>query len=89
MAETIEQTGGRFILLNWDDSVAKTGSSIIDQHIAANKVSQVVSPAGGIVLPVWSVISRSKQEYFILHDGHPSALANKVLADYLAKNVKF
>ncbi len=86
MAEMIQRSGGRFILLDWDDGLTKTGSKVLDLDIANNKVAQVISHTGAKLLPVSSVIDRSRKDFFIPHDLHPSALANKVLAEYLAKN---
>jgi hypothetical protein len=88
MAEMIKRSGGRFIVLNWDDSSTRTGSKILDRDIANNKINKIISPYGAIVLPVSLAIDRSRADYFIPHDGHPSVLANKALAEYLKKNTK-
>lgn len=86
MAEIIERSGGRFILLSWDDNPPKTGSDILDRDIITEKIATEIGHTGARVLPVRQVINFSQKEYSIPHDGHPSALANKILAEYLLKN---
>jgi hypothetical protein len=87
MAEIIQQSGGKFIILNWDDKSRATGSKILDRDIAEKKINQELIHTGAIILPVPPVID-SRKEYHIAHDGHPSALANKVLAQYLAGHIQ-
>lgn len=89
MARTIRDTGGKMIILNWDNGYSKfKQSKILNQDSINNRIKKTVSPYGAIVLPVSAVIDFSNPGYTVPNDGHPSALANKVLAEYLSKNIK-
>ncbi len=87
MAMSIQQSGGKLIILDWNAPGVKTGSKVVDNDIAENKVAKLITPFNAKVLPVSAVIG-AQPAYYIPHDGHPSALANKVLAQYLAQNIK-
>lgn len=88
MAEMISKTGGKFIILNWDNESTKTASPVLNRHIAENKMANEIGKAGAIVLTVSKALNFQKPEYSIPIDGHPSGLANKKLAQYLAENIK-
>jgi hypothetical protein len=87
MAASIRRSGGKLIILDWNAPGVKTGSNIVDKDIEENKVAKLIAPFRGQVLRVSAVIG-SQPQFYIPHDGHPSALANKVLAQYLAQNIK-
>ncbi|MBL7739005.1 MAG: hypothetical protein JNK14_07290 [Chitinophagaceae bacterium] len=88
MAEIAEKTGGKLILLNWDSDPPKTGSAILDRDIVDGKIIKTLSHTSAKVLPVRQVIDYSIKQYFIPGDGHPSALANKALAEYLLEHTR-
>ncbi|MBS1577941.1 MAG: hypothetical protein JST09_21830 [Bacteroidetes bacterium] len=89
MAERINATGGRLVILNWDSNATRNKiSEVLSQDSVTNCISNAISPSGGKVLPVSAVINFSDKKYFVPKDGHPSALAYSVLADYLIRNLQ-
>jgi len=88
MAKIIHNTGGRLVVLNWDsgNSVKKI-SEALNQDTVTSNITNIVKNLGGDVLPVSAVIDFSNPKYFVPGDGHPSALADSILADYLVRNL--
>jgi hypothetical protein len=89
MAEFINRTGGRLIILNWDRGYKiNNGLKILDQHTINQRIADEVSSSGALVLPVSEVIDFSNPAYFVPKDGHPAAITNQIIAEYLLKNIK-
>jgi len=89
MAETINRTGGKFVILNWDSRYeANNVSKALDQNSVNRRIAGLVRPSGGLVLPVSPVIDFSDKKYFVPIDGHPAATTYRLLAKYLAENIR-
>lgn len=87
MAKKINESGGRLIIVNWADynwfykPVSDLSKSKIDQAFNSLK------PYGVQVIPVSSIIDMKDPKNFIPIDGHPSAAANKAIANWLAEHI--
>lgn len=87
MAKKINNSGGRFIIVNWADynwnykPFRDMSRAKIDQQFDA------LSRSGIQVIPVASIIDMKDQKNFIPANGHPSALANQTIANWLAKHL--
>ncbi|MEJ0103206.1 MAG: hypothetical protein WDO19_11895 [Bacteroidota bacterium] len=89
MAEIIQKTGGKFIVLNLDNGYKKSEwSEILDQDTINNHILKEVSNTDALVLPVSAAIDFSRKDLFVPNDGHPAALANKMIAGCLFKNLQ-
>jgi hypothetical protein len=88
LAEMINKTGGKLVILNWDNSLSNSPSKILNQNIRDNRIEKELSNTGAVILPVSGALDLKNDKYLIPRDGHPSALANEVLAKYLAENLK-
>ena len=52
-----------------------------------NRQFDILSRSGVQVIPVASIINMKDQKNFIPADGHPSAVANKAIANWLAEHI--
>lgn len=83
MGRTIRQTGGRLIVLHWDqDNWANLDIKGLPQGLIEEKL-QALSGEGISLIPVSSVLDLQDPQHFISRDGHPSALANAKIARHL------
>jgi hypothetical protein len=89
MAKKINSCGGRFIILDWANynwfykPLSDISKSKIDQQLGS------LSKLGVQVIPVASLLNMSDSKNFIPIDGHPSAAANKTIANWLAAHTTF
>lgn len=79
----VKNSGGEFILLNWDNANwGYRGYDFPLQQKLDSDVSQLTN-LGASVIPVSKIIDLNKENYFIPGDGHPNDLANITIAKYL------
>jgi hypothetical protein len=89
MAEKINSSGGRFIILDWAGynwhykPLSDIPKSKVDQQF------ERLAASGVQVIPVASIINMNDNRNFIPADGHPSAAANEAIAKWLAVNTTF
>jgi hypothetical protein len=89
MAKKINGSGGKLIILNWGEynwlnsPLKFMAKDKIEQNLSA------LSKYGAVVIPVSSIIDMTDNQNYIPADGHPSATANKAIAMWMAKNLKF
>lgn len=88
MATAIRRTGGKLILIDWDhiNWANKQVSTLSIDKI--EKALDSLSEDSVQVIRVSSVIDLQDKNYFIRRDGHPSAAANKKLAQFLLQYIK-
>lgn len=87
MARKINNSGGRLIILNWGKYTEdhRPLSDLSKTNIERN--FNALSQYGAQVIPVESIIHFTDKKNFIPIDGHPSAVANRAIASWLANNV--
>jgi hypothetical protein len=89
MAREIHESGGRFVLLNWDNgrelykNVPLLNQDTINKRLKKETIEWDVK-----ILNVSAIIDYADMKYKVPKDGHPAAIANKVLAGYLQKNIQ-
>jgi hypothetical protein len=88
MAAAIRRTGGKLILIDWDHNnwANKQVSTLSIDRI--EKALNTLSENAVQVIRVSSVIDLNNKSYFIRRDGHPSAAANKKLAQFVLPYIK-
>jgi len=89
MAKKIRSTGGKLVILDWADYnwFYKPLSDISKEKI--NQQLLNLSKSGVPVVPMASIINMNDPVNFIPTDGHPSATANQIIAQWLATQTTF
>ncbi|MES1225823.1 MAG: hypothetical protein ABUT20_60655 [Bacteroidota bacterium] len=87
MAQIIQKTGGKFVILNWDNGYDKKNPEIVSQRKVNENIVKEVQNTGALILPVSKAIDFNNKDFFVPNDGHPSALADKTIANYLYQNI--
>lgn len=89
MARTIHETGGRFIILNWDNGHhLYRNVQALNQDSINKRLVQETADWNAKVLNVSAVLDFADPTYKVTNDGHPTAIANKIVAEYLFKNIE-
>jgi len=83
MAQAVQRTGGRLIILNWDNS---NWANLEIKGLPVAMIEKELKGMAGVQLVnVSSLLDYTDRNNFIPRDGHPSAAANARLAQALAK----
>lgn len=87
MTRIAGETGGQFVVLDWDGVTEKTGSPVLDADLASGKLQDIVTANHGRYLMVKDTLDRSTPGNYIPRDGHPTGKANGILAAYIARSL--
>jgi hypothetical protein len=87
MARKIAGSGGRLIILNWGQ-YNWFYKPLSDMKAKIEQNFDSLSRYGAMVIPVSSIIDLTDKPNFIPSDGHPSAVANQAIANWMSKNIK-
>lgn len=87
MAQVIQRTGGRLIILNWDN---KNWANLEIKGLPAAMIEKELRGLAGVQLVnVSSLLDYTDRNNFIPRDGHPSAAANARIAQGLAREMLY
>jgi hypothetical protein len=86
MAKKINNSGGRLIILNWGE-YNWNNRRLSDMSKTIEQNFNALSKYGVQIIPVASIINLTDKKNFIPLDGHPSALANQAIAQWLTNHV--
>jgi hypothetical protein len=87
MAVSIQRTGGKLIILNWDRSNWGYQGYEFQFQQELDKDVNSMQQSGAAIIPVSSIIDYKDSSNFIRHDGHPTPLANQRIAMRLAEKI--
>jgi hypothetical protein len=86
MAKEIAGSGGRLIILNWKE-YNRFGKPLSDMKANIERNLDSLSRDGILVIPMPAIIDLTDKKNFIPFDGHPSAVANQAIANWMSKNI--
>lgn len=83
MAEVIQRTGGRLVILNWDNG---NWANLEIKGLPVAMIEKELKGMPGVQLVnVSSLLDYTDHNNFIPSDGHPSAAANARIAEGLTR----
>jgi hypothetical protein len=84
LSRMIAESGGRLVILYWDDEKFEAqGIKVMGPQMLYDRFAPLVNENSGYIKRVSEIIDFDDEKNFIKGDGHPSAEANRKIAEFL------